>query len=338
MANLSDCWQELRSSPRDSSRSGFCLRLLESLLGIRVYAGVAEPHLAPAVVVELPDEACPRRMSLLSSRAFDTSIGHFPGFKDGHSGIAVQLRDASYEDLFTVLCTEMVAAVHCSGSPSQAGRAVVRCIERWRRFLDRSRRLLTHEQVRGLVGELVVLARCISRFGPRVALNAWTGPEDALRDFELPDASVEVKTYQSSTGCSVRINDTQQLDEVVARPVYLVAVHLVETETRGRSLAGHVEVISSLLSDDVEALDAFEDKLADTGYLPVHGPDYPQRFVIETLLLHKVQPGFPRIRPSDVPSGVVEVQFSILLSSLGEYVVDADPVIGSPVLMLEECH
>jgi hypothetical protein len=178
------------------------------------------------------------------------------------------------------------------------------------------------------VGELVVLARCIGRLGPRGAVTGWTGPEDALRDFELPDASIEVKTYRSDSGAAVRINDPQQLDDEGVRPVFLAAVRLAKMESVGQRLPEFVARIAQLIAHEVEAADLFDDRLAACGYLPVHATSYSDHFVAEKISLYRVRPGFPRVRAAEVPAGVVNVHFSIQLAALGEFEVAPESIIG----------
>jgi len=147
----------------------------------------------------------------------------------------------------------------------------------------------------------------------------------------LPGASIEVKTYRSDAGAAVRINDPQQLDDEGVRPVYLAAVRLAKMESKGQRLPDFVARTAQFVSEETEAADLFEERLAASGYLPVHASDYTDRFVAEQLALYRVRPGFPRLAASQVPAGVVNVHFSIQLAALAEFAVDAVAVLGMPV-------
>jgi Putative PD-(D/E)XK family member, (DUF4420) len=335
MASLRERWAELRGTTGAITGGGYRLRLMETRGDIRVYAALAESSLAQAVVVEMPKEVRPRGEVAAMTKAFEAVIADFGGLSPGRIGVAVVLRDGAFEDLFAILGDEIISTVRQAPGAREAARSIWRCIARWRRFIERGRGGLSDEEVRGLIGELVVLARCVVRLGPRVAVSGWTGPEDALRDFELPDASIEVKTYQSDSGAAVRINDPQQLDGEGIRPVYLAAVRLARMESKGKPLPEFVTRAGELIADMPEAVDAFEQRLAAYGYLPVHASAYTDHFVAEKVALYRVRSEFPRLRASDVPPGVVDVHFSLQLAALGQFEVDPEAIIGAPTSKLE---
>ena len=142
------------------------------------------------------------------------------GLPAGRWGSIIELKDRAFADLFEVLASDVLNAISRRGEQTTL-QSVLRCIERWRRFVERKGEPLSDEEVQGLIGELVVLCRCVQRFGADAALAAWTGPDRALRDFELPDTSVEVKTYQGDDAATVMMSSPDQLDVVAQRPVYL---------------------------------------------------------------------------------------------------------------------
>ena len=329
MASLREVWAELRNAQGVIRGAGYRLRLVRTHGDIRVYAALVEASLAPAIVVEMPEELRPRGEPPVGTKAFETIVADFSGLSPGRVGVAISLRDVAFEDLFGVLGDEIISTTLQSGT-REAARSIWRCIGRWRRFIERGRGGLSEEEIRGLIGELVVLTRCIGRLGPRVAVTGWTGPQDSLRDFELPNASVEVKTYQSDSGSSVRINDPQQLDSEGIRPVYLAAVRLARMEASGMRLPEYVERTAQLVAEAPESMDVFDERLAASGYMPIHAAAYTERFVAERVALYRVQPGFPRVLASDVPPGVVNVNFSVQLAALGQFEVDPVSVIGGP--------
>jgi hypothetical protein len=187
---------------------------------------------------------------------------------------------------------------------------------------------MTEESVRGLIGELVILSRLVSTGSPLDAVSSWTGPHDAIHDFELADASVEVKTFLAEVGPTVRISDPRQLDVVSARPVYLVAIKLVRAMTNGRLLQEIIEILAHQLAPVPGATELFASKLAQYGYLALHAPLYTERYAVEQLHAFKVLDGFPRIRAEEVPAAVSDVQFSIDLAPLGAFAIDPATVVG----------
>lgn len=335
MATLCDLWAALRTATTRPQGGGYRLQLADAKQTLRVYAGISERDGTPALFIELPAAMRPTDLARISTRSFDCELVDMPGLPTGHCAIVLHLKDEEFADLFAVLGEEIRTAVRAASTGEAACRSVLRCIERWRRFVERGQRALTDEEVRGLVGELVVLGRCINRHGSSTAIGAWRGPTGSLRDFELPDCSVEVKTYQSDTGASIRINDPQQLDVVVVRPVHLAVVRLAKTQARGVNLPDVVQRIRGMLASDRAGRDEFDSLLDQYGYMDAQASLYADRFVAGPLYLHKVVPAFPRIAAEQVPPGVVQVHFSVVLSALIPFRVEPDMVIGPAVRDIE---
>jgi hypothetical protein len=335
MANLRDLWGELRGTASPTRGAGYRLRLLETHGEARLWAAVTEASLSPAVILEIPQNARPRSQIAVVTKTFECVIADFSGLAADRIGIAIVLRDPMFEDLFGVFGDEIVMTVRQSAGTAEAARAAGRCIARWRRFTERHRGTLGDDAVQGLIGELVVLARCIGRLGPAPAVTGWVGPQNALRDFELPDASVEVKTYRSDSGATIRINDPQQLDDEGARPVFVAAVRVARMESAGLQLPEFIRHARDLVLDSADVLDVFDERVAAAGYLPAHAAAYTDRFIVEHLALYRVRPGFPRVRAAEVPAGVVNVHFSIQLAALEEFAVEPVGVIGERTAGIE---
>jgi hypothetical protein len=150
-----------------------------------------------------------------------------------------------------------------------------------------------------------------------------------LKDFELPNFTVEVKTYQLDAGAVVRINDPQQLEGAANRPTYLGVVQLARTQTQGRTLPDFIEFSENLLRNDLEALEVFRDRLASAGYLPSQSELFRDRYSAAAPQIFLVGERFPRIKPDQVPGSVRDVHFSIILAGVGSFEVDANALLGA---------
>ena len=194
---------------------------------------------------------------------------------------------------------------------------------------------MTDDRVRGLIGELIVLARLLAVGEPLEVLTSWTGPHDAIHDFELPDRSIEVKTFLAEDGPTVRISDPRQLDVVRERPAHLVAIKLARTRTSGRTLPAMIQSVAEILSVGPGALDLFETKLAEYGYLSNHAALYTESYACEQVHAYTVSEGFPRIKVDEVPAAVSQLQYSLNLAALKAYALDSAVLLGSPSSVLE---
>ena len=93
---------------------------------------------------------------------------------------------------------------------------------------------------------------------------------------------------------------------------------------------------SKLVAGAPESADVFEERLAACGYIPLQASAYNERYVAERVALYRVGDGFPRVLASDVPPGVVNVNFSVQLAALGQFEVDPAAVIGGPASGIEK--
>lgn len=330
MPELEQIWTELSVDSGHTHGQGFVLRLLGAGSGCRVFASVRIPQRQRSLIVAVSREALLTTGSLPATPAFTCMIADLPGLLPGEAGLILVLERAEYVDLFTHLGEDVRLAAVAAPDANCSVSAVIRCIDRWRRFVQKhGTGRLSDEEVRGLLGEMAVLARLVQKLGPRSAVSCWKGPTGSLRDFEMPACSVEVKSYQSDTGASLWINDPEQLDEDGARPVYVTSVRLAESPSGGRSLPAWVQELRSLITGDEEALDLFTDRLAEAGYLDAHSSSYGSKhYVVEAASLYRVGSGFPRIHPNAVPAGVDRVRFSIRLAALGPWKDDMTDICG----------
>lgn len=331
---LSDTWSELIGEAGPAP-ADIRLSLLFSGGDVRGFAALTAREGLPAVLLELPDTVRPSSFKTLITRAFQMSAPSVKGLPFGRWALLIELKDRAFQDLFEMLAGDILAAIQSASGSQSALQAALRCVDRWRRFVERSGEPLSDEEVRGLIGELVVLCRCARRFGTDMALAAWAGPDRALRDFELPDSSVEVKTYQGDDAATVLISSPDQLDAVALRPVYLVAVRLTPSEAQGFTLSEFVVRTLSVIGADTTGAGVLEERLATAGYIAVHAPLYIKHFIAGPVTTYAVTPGFPRIRSTDVPQGVLGVRFALSIPSLAPFQAAASAVVGDRVPELE---
>jgi len=326
MPNLHDLWHILRQEPFKATND-VSLRMYGEAVGVRLYAGLERNSNSPLLVLEIPKSAKPKEWSHASTSAFDAQAVALSGLPSGRIALSIKLKDSRFEDLFALLGEDIIKVVETASDEVSAVRSVVRQIGRWRKFLERGKRHLTGEEVRGLLGELAVLGQCIVKYGPGISLSAWQH-DGGLRDFEFPSFAVEVKTYQAASGAEVRINDPAQLEPATGRPLYLAAIQLSLAENTGWSLSLAVNQVNNLLAENVELHEKFFDSLALQGYLPAHAEQYPERYLISPAECYLVSDGFPRITSASVPLGLKNVVFSIQLASLGDFKVQTGEILG----------
>lgn len=242
--------------------------------------------------------------------------------------LIVALRDPEQVDLFVSLCMDIVSAGEQGEAASDALDRTVRRTLRWHHLLrgGSSERLSVEEQ-RGLVGELQVLQVLCAEIGAEAAIEAWRGPEDGAKDFELDGMCMEVKARRGAARPQVQISSSDQLADVAGANVFLL-VHDVDAAIKpdGMTLTDHVQFVEDIFqSSALSAYGTWERLLAATGFDWMH--DYnDRRWTVGKRVVFRVEDGFPRI-PSPVPMGVLNVKYSVALDACAAFSVEDDELL-----------
>ena len=242
----------------------------------------------------------------------------------------ISLLDNAHREIFETLCRDIVNAAEGAADQMAALDRVVRRTRRWHFLLKGgSTKGLSMEEQRGLVGELAFLREVASSVSPETAIEGWTGPEGAAKDFEFPIACIEVKARRGAAKPYVRISSEDQLSDVDDRQLFL-RVYDVDSAVipEGDNLHGHVRNTLALFEESPECLEAIEERLEALCYDSAH--DYEKRrWIIGTCRTFEVSEGFPRIT-SPLTSGVLSVTYSIDLSECTDFATEfnAGIVIG----------
>lgn len=185
----------------------------------------------------------------------------------------------------------------------------------WQRLLKASASL-SEEALRGLFGELIVLALLVKR-NAIFAVDAWRGPSGHVHDFATPNGDIEVKATKRE-GRDVEISSLSQLDEVAGVPLCLVRVH-VEDSPNGQTIG---DLIDDLV--DLGCLrSVLVEKLDDMGFQVGITADDSRFVVTEPLLAWSVAADFPGLRSRDLPDvrrdAVKRIKYTLdLLNAPGE--------------------
>jgi len=251
------------------------------------------------------------------------------GGDHGEERLVLTLEKQIDRDLFEGLCRTLASALeHATDSASSLAVAQAH-IRRWKTFLSgRGGPRLSPEEVRGLFAELTFLLELIEN-GASVttAVEAWLGPERSHQDFIFANTAVEIKALSGTERNAVRISSEDQLealnDSLFIR-LYRLS-NLPDAKT-ARSLNKIVSTVESAL-DDAEAVVAFDRKLSAQGYAPL--PDYDEpSFVVSEVRTYLVEPEFPKLIRSQLPTGVVKVSYDLELEAIAPFQCDNALVFG----------
>jgi len=221
---------------------------------------------------------------------------------------------------FAALVEALLRAASLGSDPDQALRRLIAAYEEFRLFMSSRRGRLGEEAIRGLFGELLMVRELVrSGMSPHAVMLGWQGPFGGAQDFVLADGLlIEVKTMRPQN-LKIRIASPEQLDGR-GGDLSLAVVSLNESAEGGVAFLDLISRVREELEPSFDAGRLFQEALDTTG-LKADDDDYYARwrFEIGEWRAFGVVEGFPRIASCDVPLGVADLRFSLLVDQLAPF-------------------
>jgi hypothetical protein len=327
--DLEAIWQELDDDPAASP--GLVLRRAD-LASFHVYLAQERPSRSPAFLVRIKDDPGSLWKDFRPSLGLDVRVEARP---DQEPSLLMVERDARFHEIFSALVADLlkglqdVATLPTDERPLTLDFLIGR-ITRWQACLQANRDGLSGEKAAGLFGELSTLARLLqSGVDPVLAVTRWTGPSNAIQDFQFAHLALEIKASRQTQPTNVRISSERQLDTTDNQRLLLIHYGLDErSDSSGSSLPQKVADLRSMLGEG-HAVMLFDDRLAEYGYLDMHAARYADRsYTIRQVDHFDVRHPMPRITEDDLPVGVGRVSYDLALAGcepfrVGEAEVDS---------------
>lgn len=250
------------------------------------------------------------------------------GGDPGRQRLVLTLEKQVDRDLFEGLCCALASALERATDSASSLAVTLAHIRRWKTFLSGRSQHLSAEEVRGLFAELTFLLELIQQQpSSSVAVEAWLGPEKSHQDFIFGNTAVEIKSLSGTERSAVRISSEDQL-EALNDELFLRIYRLSSLPDAAGALSLN-EIIAAVQTrlDEAEAVEAFDRKLVAHGYVPLLHYDGP-RFVVSDVHSYRVVEGFPRMRRSQLPTGIDRVAYDIRLKTIASYECDGAEVFG----------
>lgn len=252
--------------------------------------------------------------------AVDLTVSHRA---DGRWNLGIWLRSETLHSLFGRLCHDLVESSRDVVPAGAAGHILSRLV-RWRKLLQAGdSAALPPSELRGLLGELIVLQRCLETWPPTEVIHGWVGPLDAPQDFTLPSLRIEVKTIRPGS-TTVRISSVDQLD-VADAALLLCVITLASAET-GTDAFSPAQLVDGIRRRLIQAgvpgaILEFDSRLAAGGYTDLD--EYEHRlFRLEAIRFFEVRDDFPRIRRADLSDGIADANYEVELGKCRRFESD----------------
>jgi hypothetical protein len=245
-----------------------------------------------------------------------------PSYKDKFRLILV-LNDKSDSEMFYSLCMDLIRGTSNLPNGIIPYHVIIRRLIRWQSFLKRKRsELLSNEQIKGLIGEILLMEEKVSvRFGWEQTIMFWKGPEGAPQDFSIHDSVIEVKCQSGGSKPTVKISSAEQLIPQVPEG-YLAVYTITTTEQQDLSSFSLNDLVSRVFSklenESEETLERFSHLLDKAGYIYREEYESPRYKKID-LVCYGLKDSFPRIKLTDIKPGIENVSYQLRLEACDSF-------------------
>lgn len=321
-----DLWTDLEASVSHKAELGTARRLVGLDAICPMFIGVKAPSMLRTFILEVPRDSAPLPDTIPVSRGlhFTVQITKNEILSD-HASLILSSSAVGYNEIFASIAEDLYSKLHSLTKKKEVISGFLTRVRLWQLFFEKQGDDgLSEEAQRGLYGELRFLKDHVlpSAASLEKAVLAWTGPRCRQHDFQFGTAAVEVKTSASKQHQKLQIASEQQLDETTVGKLYLYYLSVALIESGTDTLPALVDNIRTTLSLQSGALSEFDNLLIEAGYADSHREKYdPTGYSIRETAVFLVENDFPRIRESDIRSGVGDVKYSISVAQCKSYEV-----------------
>jgi len=245
--------------------------------------------------------------------------------------LVILLLNKQHKDIFSTLCEDLIFGVSEVPSEQILVEKLVERLAKWQSLFEKvGKQGLSDEAQRGLYGEIYFLRFFLNNASDKnYCLKSWFGPEKSIQDFQFSNWAVEVKTTHGNNHQKIHITSERQLDDSIIEKIFLYHLSLDIRVGNGESLNSIIDEVLEILNEHTMTSNLFKLKLLESGYYETHRPLYEERgYTIRQENLYRVSGNFPRITENQIPIGVVDVKYSIVLSESEEWRIDQETLLG----------
>ena len=244
--------------------------------------------------------------------------------------LLILLLNKQHKDIFSTLCEDLIFGVSKVSAEQILVEKLLDRLAKWQSLFEKvGTQGLSDEAQRGLYGEIYFLRFFLGQaMDKNHCLKSWLGPERSVQDFQYSNWAVEVKTTHGNNHQKIHITSERQLDDSIIEKIFLFHLSLDVRTGNGESLNMLIDQVLDLLNDNTMASNLFKLKLLESGYYDTHRPLYEDRgYTIRQENVYRVSGNFPRITENQIPIGVGDVRYSIVLSESEEWRIDQETLL-----------
>ena len=314
MMKIETLWKELENDK--SFIAGLLYKRVSSRIIPDIYAAIKSPEKLRCIAVQLniASNLDMKRKDKFQDIKIETYIDDkYPDKKF----LIIVLLNNQYMDIFAILCEDLINHVERINDDTQLIKELFVRLEKWQALFEQlGQQGLSPEAQRGLYGEIYFLRKLLDYSTDYIScIDSWKGPEKASQDFQYSKWALEVKTTHGKKHQKIFIANELQLDTNVIPEIYLYHLSIDLRDNSGETLNSAVDSVLTILESNYSASNGFKLKLLEVGYFDLHRHIYSDTgYSIRQERIFHVAEDFPRITESQIPNGVGDVKYSIVLA------------------------
>lgn len=257
--------------------------------------------------------------ALASTKIINLFIG---SRRDGKYGMTFSLIEKKSVDLFVHFCEDMISYTHTIQKMENAADSIGSRYILWQKaFIRTDGRLLSFEQIKGLIGELYFLKmEMMPKYGPQKAVDSWSGIDSTDQDFLCDDTWYEVKSTVSGSG-TVKISSVEQLDtNTEGHLVVVILDKTSEADTSKITLNNMIDLVIESIPERI-LQERLISRLLAYGYYFDKAYDRVG-FRYNGMSQYKVNKNFPCLRKKQIPASVQNAKYDLALAAIESFKED----------------
>ena len=245
--------------------------------------------------------------------------------------LLILLIDKQHKDIFATLCEDLINGVTEINDELILIERLLERLSKWQSLFEKiSKEGLSDDAQRGLYGEVFFLRFFLNNSNNQMyCIKSWLGPEKSIQDFQNIDWAVEVKTTHGNNHQKINITSERQLDDSIIQKLFLYHLSLDVRVGQGETLNSLIDNVTEILSPNTIAKNIFRFKLLESGYFDIHRSLYEDTgYSIRQENIYRVYGNFPRITEKQIPKGVGDVKYSIVLNESEEWRINHNSLLS----------
>jgi len=241
--------------------------------------------------------------------------------------IVLELIDNEYHDLFDDLVLSMYHGIKSITHVDEYSNHFIQAFYRWSEFFeDKKSDLLSEDEIKGIMGELLVLKLLITaQDKPEInfLLKAWTGLYDKGNDFELETKNLEVKSKSPSV-IDVRISSEFQMEVSPGKGLELFVVSLLSDFNAGIHIGDLILEIKKLVQESSGDNTILWKALSQKNITAKNVSQYDRyKFKpVNWVSYNCAVENFPKLSKSNIPEEISGLKYTLRTNLLTSFIIE----------------